>query len=433
MIGKRGCDTAVRLEDFFGENYHYLWSDRWDIEDNKIWFMAGTFDFLFCLDSETGETFLIDHIPTDNVYAFRSHPRCIKINDLIVCLPDNGKNIWCYHISTGLWTSIPYEGKEEIRLACYSAWYIQGRLYVLSCGMKQIIEVDLDKEFIIDYYNFPTKNEDGFTNGILINGYIYTASTHPVNIYKFNVSDKNIEKYTLPEIDDQIQTFCFDGDKFWLTGRHKTLYVWREETKKTSLKKNIPDSFQIWNFSGTYDNLLNHIGESEQSPLFTASISVDQYIWLIPFQTNEILYVDKDTYEVKVFSIKEEIQTESDVRNQLLRHKYLLEYIKDNRYIGLFSLKNKWVFEIDCQELNYRILDYELTFDLCTQIEEIFWLEDNYMIFYQKGNVYEQGKVNLSTMIKCMKMRDYKQIINEKQNNNSLVGERIYSFINKHI
>ena len=96
-------------------------------------------------------------------------------------------------------------------------------------------------------------------------------------------------------------------------------------------------------------------------------------------------------------------------------------------------MKNKWVFEIDCQELNYRILDYELTFDLCSQIEEIFWLEDNYMIFYQKGNVYEQGKVNLSTMIKCMKMRDYKQIINEKQNNNSLVGERIYSFINKHI
>lgn len=423
----------MRLEDFFGENYHYLWSDRWNIENNKIWFMAGSFDCLFCLDSETGETSFVDHIPADNVFTFRNHPRCIKINDVIVCLPDNGKDIWCYHISKCLWTTIPYKGTDGIRLSCNNAWYIQGKLYILSCGMKQIIEVDLDKECINKYYDFPAKNESGFTNGILVNGYIYIASSYPANIYKFDTSSKSIQKYTLHEIDDQIQTFCFDGDKFWLTGRCKAFYVWREETKKTLILKNIPDSFLIWNFSGTYKKLLNHIRESEQSPLFVASILVNQYIWLIPFQTNEILYVDKETFDVKVFSIKEEIQTESDVKNQLLRHKYLVEYVKDNRYIGLFSLKNKWVFEIDCKELNYKILGYELSFDLRSQIEEILWLENNYKIFYQKRNVYEQGRVNLGTMIKCMKMRHYKQIENEKQNNNSLVGGSIYSLINKYI
>lgn len=40
----------------------------------------------------------------------------------------------------------------------------------------------------------------------------------------------------------------------------------------------------------------------------------------------------------------------------MLGHKYLLEYILSERYIGLFSLKNRWIIEIDTKELKYKII-----------------------------------------------------------------------------
>ena len=296
----------MKLEDFLGENYYYFWSDNWCLDDKKIWFMAGAVDFLFCLDTEAKETCLIDKIPSDNLNAFRQHPRCIKIKDSIICLPDNGKDIWFYHISNGQWTNIPLECPEGIRLAYYHAWYIQKRLYVVSYGTKQIVEIDVEKECIKNYYDFPVINDERLVDAVLIDDCIYVASSFPVNIYKFNCSDKSLKIYKLTEIDDQIQTLCFDGNKFWLSGHCRVIYIWKEDTKAITFLNDIPNEFRIWNFSGQYKNLLNYVEKSEEAPLFVSSVSVNNYVWFIPFQTNEILYVDKDTLEIREFYIKEE-------------------------------------------------------------------------------------------------------------------------------
>ncbi len=418
----------MKLEDFLGENYYYFWSDNWCLDDKKIWFMAGAVDFLFCLDTEAKETCLIDKIPSDNLNAFRQHPRCIKIKDSIICLPDNGKDIWFYHISNGQWTNIPLECPEGIRLAYYHAWYIQKRLYVVSYGTKQIVEIDVEKECIKNYYDFPVINDERLVDAVLIDDCIYVASSFPVNIYKFNCSDKSLKIYKLTEIDDQIQTLCFDGNKFWLSGHCRVIYIWKEDTKAITFLNDIPNEFRIWNFSGQYKNLLNYVEKSEEAPLFVSSVSVNNYVWFIPFQTNEILYVDKDTLEIREFYIKEENQTENDVKKQLLKHKYLLEYIKDDRYLGLFSLKNKWVFEIDCQEMKYRILNYELNPEMLSQIEEHLWIDSVLQIFYQNHSIYEQDGINLKTLLKCVKSKDYKRLLHREKNINTIVGKNIHCF-----
>ena len=189
---------------------------------------------------------------------------------------------------------------------------------------------------------------------------IYIVGNFPVTIYKFDCLTKNIQIYNLFEINDELNTICFDGEKFWLSGKQKRIYIWNEATEAAISMDIIPKCFGVWNFNGNYSDSLNYFNDALGMPLFINCVLGGQYVWFIPFQTNRIIYINKDTFQVKVFNIGDEDHTPDDIKLQLLQHKYLLEYIKDGRYIGLFSLKNKWVFEIDCKMLKYKILNYRI-------------------------------------------------------------------------
>lgn len=358
----------MRVEDYFGEDYNFIWSDGWCIDEEEIWFMAGNLDILFSMDNLDGGVTLVDAIPSGEICSFRCHPRCVKKGDSIFCLPDIGEDIWCYHLSDGSWTRICVENPESVRLSCVTAVFYRDKLYIVSVGLKQIIELDVHRENIDHYYDLLGGDEQRIAGSVQVKDCIYIVAYNPACIYKFNFSDKEIQVYPLLDIDDQLQTICFDGKKIWLSGRRRNVYIWEEDIEKITVLNDLPDSLGIWNFSGKYKQLLNYIEDLADAPLFFDSISVGQYVWFIPSQTNEILYVDKDTFEIKVFPLEGEEQTEGDVRTQLLRHKYLVEYIKDNRYIGLFSLKNKWVLEIDCWNLTYKVLDCRISADVISHI-----------------------------------------------------------------
>lgn len=84
------------------------------------------------------------------------------------------------------------------------------------------------------------------------------------------------------------------------------------------------------------------------------SINVGNNIWFIPFQTNQILYVNKDTNEINPFEIEEEEEDEKSIKNRELNCKYLLQYVYGDRYIGLYSLKNKVVYQIDAYTMKLK-------------------------------------------------------------------------------
>ncbi len=96
----------MTLEQYFGESYRYIWSDNWCLDDDRVWFIAGAMNILFCLDLNKKETIVVDKIPSD---GFRQHPKCMKKGNYVICIPDNGMDIWCYHIPDGSWLRIPVE------------------------------------------------------------------------------------------------------------------------------------------------------------------------------------------------------------------------------------------------------------------------------------------------------------------------------------
>lgn len=409
----------MHTKQLLNKNYHYIWSDNWCLDGDKAWFISGTMNILFCLDRNTKETIWIDSIPLSNEDTFRQHPRCLKWKDMIICLPDMGSDIKCYHLLDKSWVSIPVINPLNVRICCSNAWFVQDRFYIVSIGLRQIIELNIETESIDNYYDLSINN-DGIVSGSLIkDNCIYVVGVLPTVLYKFDCIEKKIEIYDISEIKDQIQTISYDGEKFWLSGKAKKIYIWYEEIGKIIFLDAFPENFGVWNFSGKYKNLLNSIDDTIERPLFHSSVVVGDYIWFIPFQTNKILYVNKNAFEINVFSLTEENYTEENVEKQFLNHKYLLEYVRDNRYIGLFSLKNRWVFEIDSRELTYEIFDYKL-FDIEKIDERLirkFW--------NQLDITLEQELLKLPFFIKAVKEEKNKNLYYKKNS----IGKEIYYYI----
>ena len=71
-----------------------------------------------------------------------------------------------------------------------------------------------------------------------------------------------------------------------------------------------------------------------------------------------------------------EIDGEDETKNSFtlrgIKNKYLLEYVKENRYIGLFSLKNNYILEIDSIEKKVIRKIYSYNHMACQELMEIY-------------------------------------------------------------
>jgi hypothetical protein len=410
-------DSMWKKINLYAEGKEFIWSDNWWIDNDGIWFVSGDMNRLFFMDKSRNEAIYVSRIPSSNTQEFRKYPRCLRKDNIVFCFPDEGESIKCYSLEDFSWKSIHINNPDKVRLSCSNMWTVQDKLYIVSVGLKQVIEFNIDTLQIDEYYNIDAK---GISGSVLVGNDIYMVDCLSNSVFKFNCLEKNDEKYLLSGIDDKIQTICFDGNNFWLSGRKKKLYIWQKEINKVGTIDSLPANFGMYNFNGMYQKLLDIQREAFETPLFLYSVMAYEYIWFIPFQTNEIIYVSKNTYEISIFPLEMEEQTEENIKEQLLGHKYLLEYVRENRYIGLFSLKNKWVFEIDAKNLTYKRMNYKLDGDSAFRV-----LQE---IFRKVPIVYEKSDSDMKCFIKVLSS------LSQNNNNflqNTLKGKRIFENLKK--
>ena len=138
-------------------------------------------------------------------------------------------------------------------------------------------------------------------------------------------------------------------------------YVWDKETNLIMLIDDFPRDFGVYNFNADCKDVLNCAINEFENPTFYNSVEIGDYIWFIPYETNKIIYVNKHTHKLKVLEVDEDIETKESILASCqfsLTHKYLVEYVKDNRFLGLYSIKNACILEIDAIELKYQWHDY---------------------------------------------------------------------------
>lgn len=337
----------------------FIWGDNWWIEEGRAWFVWGMENVLFCMDLITGQCESAVCIPDTNSKTFRLVSNCLKCGDNIFCLPGTGNHIWIYDLKCRKFSNIYIDNPSRCQLG-FDFWLYDNKLWAVSANeFRKVLEIDTIHKKIEKYY---TICEEGtLARSVMVNSSIYTLALDTNQIYEFDVRTKEIVVYALPDIKGKLWTVCFDGEKFWMSGFQKEIYVWDQNTNMINTITDFPEGFGVYDFTReTATGEADCMSENYEYHMFNFSVLAGNKVWFIPYNANKILYADKGMHELHSFDIDEENETkESIMARTSLGYKYLLGYVKDDRYLGLFSIKNNCMLEIDAVEMRYSYKRYD--------------------------------------------------------------------------
>lgn len=328
-------------------------NDSFWVEDDDIWFVSRYENELYRGRLSTGACEYVAAIPVNNADTYRGTPNCIKYNEYIVCLPDTGAHILIYDLKQKEFSKIEIQNPNSVRLVIIGAMKLDSRvLWAWSIGLQRLIELDLETGNIGDYYAVSEDMEEIFgVQGTVAEQSIYLSSIKHKTLYEFNTETRKTTKYPLSGISEGINTICYDGCFFWFSGFDECIYKWNKETRELSCYKNFPTEFEV-NGKGN-------------KPLFNKSLCVNEYICFIPWNytetvCNRVLFINKHDYQMKVVRLYSKGDSGTGI--------YILEYVKEDRYVGIHYAHNDYISEIDTETFEIREKRLKFSVDNYTKI-----------------------------------------------------------------
>ena len=354
------------------KNKVFIWSDNWWIEEDDVWFVGGMSNILFHANLNTGKCDEAIEIPDLDICKYRLTPSCLKCGKDIFCIPGFGQTIWVYNLDSKNFTRIDIDKPEHLQIRA-QLWVKEDALLIVSCNWNKVMEISISQKVIKRYYTIC--EHDTIQGSVLVDNDIYMVTEDSDNIYRLDLCTKTTEIYSLQFCKKRLAAISYDGKKFWLYGYQRELYTWDKEDNSFAVINCFPKDFGVYDFTEKTDGMVDcEVTEYEYST-FLYSVMVGEYIWFIPRQTNKILYIGRGSSTVSAFEIYEEQETSESILMRGVygfRFKYLLEYVKHDRYIGLFSIKHNRILEIDALELKYQWKDYSFSDECLWQCDQIY-------------------------------------------------------------
>ena len=387
-----------------------IWCDSMFCENNSAWMVGSALNALFKFDFDTKTYKYITDFPNVPIMGFRVNQLCMKIQNNIFSFPDCGECIWIYNIDNNNFDKIMIDNPDKVRIGIYMAFKINSSIYAIASGLKQIIEIGVNKKEILGIYSIEEYMQNSLVNceGCVVHENIYFTIPEKNIVCEFSAKTK---KVTVFDISKNImpQTICYDGANFWLTGKTKEVVKWNREMNSLTYYTNIPKSvgmFEIVDgifFENTSDTVY-------QRPLFRWSMNVRNKIWFIPFTANKVIYLDQATQEICACDIESEYE-DGESWSRIEKVKYRFECVFLNRYIFLYSYKNK----------NYLVIDAKT--DVAFPVDIVLEKESREEIFKQilvkHDSIIETDATDILDISQILKNTDGRK---EKED----IGKRIY-------
>lgn len=360
----------------------FVWSDNWWVENEDAWFVDGENNLLFHYNFLSNKYNLVAEIPYESKNTFRLNSRCMKCNDDIYCMPDTSNIIWIYNLKKKEFSSIVLDNPDHVRIAIVNFWKYHDSIIAVSTGLKRVLEIDIYEKKIKQFYDI----EGNVSASILVNDSIYYVSNQDYRIFEFNLINKQNFQYTNEIICRGLQTICYDGKDFWLSGYKKEIYHWNKEENTIEVLDCFPKDFGIYDFQKGCDKILDCEKEEYDIPTFIEAIALEKYTCFIPFQTNQIIYVDKQTQEIHSLNSLDESETAMSMTKNRLGHKFLVEYVTDTGIIALFSLKKQQMIDVD---INNGMITTRLIHRDPRLLKQIFEIYKKREKIYFEGNRFD--------------------------------------------
>lgn len=395
------CGYVMMLIDFLPD------SDCMYLEDCTVWFVSRLDNILFKMNIKSGEYEYVKALSEHGPDKWRFHPVCVKHENNVYCLPDRGGGIWIYNLLRDNFEQIKLDNPNSVRIRMkYLAKYKE-RLFTVSLGLKQIIVINLRKQEIEYIYTLSNNgDEDLSDNNLMVGTVIYgILNSSKTILYEFNVISQKVKKTIISNKRTFYNTISFDGDKFWLSGTEKEILVWNAKKGIIEYVNGFINYLHILNFKKNCVESVSDLAEIYE-PLFTKSLFLSGKIWFIPFRTDKVIYINKNTHEVGelLLPLEKEDKTSIRARGGLCNYKFFLEYVIADRYLIIYSLKMECHYIIDTLSMNVEKRLSKFLLNKSEDLAEVykkkkFFLESEVSdrIRYRVSYMWGKKRINMHT------------------------------------
>ena len=280
--------------------------------DDTAWAIGMYTNGLFQLSLEYGEYELLTCFPDS--YGFVGYfinDKCHKHKNNIFCFPCRGDAIWVYDLSNKELDKIPVEHGKGAEIGISMVVEESNILFAVANGLNMILEIDAEKKTVLN--NFEILQDENQINtsitGVVVDKKLYFIVTDKNKVCEFDLKTKHIHLYSIKDGKD-INTISYDGKYFWLSGKTKEIFRWNREKDEIYVVSDFPTDFGRYEIDEKDNFFVCHKGQYSQ-PIFRSSICVGNAVWFIPHETNQIIYIDKDTCKLNSFLIEEEEENKS--------------------------------------------------------------------------------------------------------------------------
>lgn len=311
----------------------YIWGEEFWIENDVAWYVGMEVNALFCLHFDTSEYEMVKQLPDLRMEALGGF-RCMKIKDRIYCFPARGREILIYSLKEEKFSRIEVTNNTNKGLGIINVFEQADKLYIVSQNLKQVLVMDIETESITEYHTIADDVE--IMLGLeTVGNNIYCWEWMGNRIYEYNLKSASVHQYILKDVKEGIGTICFNGAHFILTGYSGKVYCWNKDENRVSSLGDFPRGFGIYPF--TYN---------KYKQCFITSRLISGKVWFIPYAANCIIYMD-DSFTLRALEIDSEREDSDSLNRQSWPYKYEVCYVVKDRYLGLYSFKNKRILEID--------------------------------------------------------------------------------------
>jgi hypothetical protein len=332
--------------------------------DSEYWFLSMERSELFCLNTENNCMSYISTVP-DADGNWRWNSLCIRVKNAIICVPYNGEFIWKYDMDRAEWDAIHCDDGEN-EYYCTQLWEKEGKVYIYSKKRYEIWVLDVENNSL-DIRALDTEKESNRYGEICIydDGFLVPLTNTPsICIYDRNMN--LITEKALLSTGYGNNICVYSEGYIWLAGYTKNIIKINLSSMEETIL-HLPSDFGIYSLGVPEEDRkdsdksfvdTNYI--KSKYPLFMKGLYAGGKIWFVPLFSNKLVYVDVSSNEVSCFEIEHETENKLSMNNRIICGKYLLEYVENERYIGLFSIKNEWIVEIDAYDMTYKIKEYDM-------------------------------------------------------------------------
>lgn len=327
--------------------YDCIWNDE------ELIYPLANYNALCKTDIYTGKTVIISCADEENKALL--YVGVYKWDDSIVLSSYKARSaVAFYNFNLDEWFYIPVDEnkKDWLNFREEDVFEYGGYLYIFPYSFV-VLKIDIQEKYI-QYIYYPNCNSEEDVRGeiVRVGKKIYVPMKHKNILYKFDLETEQIEVVIINTELKGIDTLCFAGNLFWMTGIGKMICSWDESQNKSNSYQNFPENFEKFTER-----------KGEEGWWFAHSRVYKNFIYFIPSYANMLIKMNIQTLEMKKTFIADEEEDQESIKRRGRVHIPKYEMIKQkNNLLMLLSVKNKNLIFIDLDTEKVKKVEFKMQY-----------------------------------------------------------------------